>query len=172
MKTAEDMHPDFKEVTDNENEIVELEKRKSDIEKEISEVKSRIKAINLKYHKRLIEVDFYKNYILFEYSKSIDEKFYINPYNLPYSDHGEGNYIRIRFKISGLQLNLLYECSYNNSDRSLIRIPLNLLIDNNPDLDTFLKNHNEEALKTHNKILADAKQKKIDDLQKEIKSLR
>ncbi len=167
------MHPDVKEVNEIQSEIVTLEKRKKDVENEILAVKNRIKDIYLKYHNVLIQAGFYSNYMHFNSNKTLAEKFYISKYNLPYSDHGEGDYIRIKFKLSGLSLNLIYQCSYEpNNEQSLIRIPLNLLLDDNPDLKTFLDNHNSEALETHNKLIAETKQKKIDGLKKEIEALK
>lgn len=151
----------------------ELEKKLADIEEQIERNKYAYKQAALYYHKILIKLEFYKRYILYPGNKALNTMFNLGSMQgswLPEADHGEGDYIKIIFKVDGDRLNLLYKCSYEQGDKSLIRIPL-ILFEQEEELKQFLNAFYREAETTHQNIVTKQKQAKVHQLQEEIKKL-
>lgn len=151
----------------------ELERKLADIEGQIERNKYAYEQAALHYHKILIKLEFYKRYILYPGNKPLNTIFNLGSMQgswLPQANHGEGDYIRIIFKVDRDRLNLLYKCSYERGDKSLIRIPL-ILFEQEVELEQFLNTFYKEAEATHHNIITKQKQAKVHQLQEEIKKL-
>lgn len=158
-------------IQDNQTE---LEKQMAELDAKIERNKYAYTQNALVYHKLLIKLDFYKRYIFYSKGGPLNKMFNLGSMGgswLPESDHGEGDYIKILFKVNNDKLNLLYRCSYDQGDVSLIRIPLTLF-DQEDKLAEFLEDFYKEAEATHQRICMERNQVKIAQLQQEINKLK
>lgn len=166
------------EIVQLTNELGQLEQEETELQTKIRQQKEKIRLVNLAYHKKLIAADFYTRYKFYGNSgKTLNTMFNLGSMGgmwLPEADHGDGDYIRIKFKVVGGDLNLVYQCSYNKeSNCSLIRLALNLFIDGNEhNLKQSLDNFFEQAEKDHQKIVDADKRRKLDELNRQIKLLQ
>lgn len=159
-------------IQDNQSE---LDRQMEELNAKIERNKYAYTQNALVYHKVLLKLKFYKRYIFYSKSnKPLNTMFNLGSMQgswLPEADHGEGDYVKILFKVNNDKLNLLYRCSYEQGDVSLIRIPLELF-DQEDKLVEFLEAFYIESDQTHQRILSDKKQLKLWQLQEEIKKLK
>jgi hypothetical protein len=162
-------------LTNLSAEYAALKVQEDAIKKAVKVKKGELLAELFNYHKILIDVLFYDNYKMFSHAKSLKQMFNLGSWTswLPYADHGEGDYVKIDFKVSSGKLNLVYKCSYRKENNcSLIRIPLDLFTeDKREELIIFLNESYATAQKIREGILNDAKKKEIAELKDKVKLL-
>ena len=106
--------------------IQELIKLQSELKTNLEKTENSISTMLLSYHKKLTDADFYKEYVFNQTGKTLEKMFFISIHSLPYQSHGDGDGIRIKFKVKSGKLNLIYTCTYTQDTPCLISIPLDL----------------------------------------------
>jgi hypothetical protein len=164
-------------IHDLEKSIRSFKKQKHGLDTSIAVLRQKKLKLILQYHQALILLDFYKN---FQYNNNaattLEQIFRCSfwAHILPYSDHGEGSYVKINFSLKGDFLKLSFYCTYydNNKGRHMISIPLILFSKDSDDqlrkfLDDFFKAEEEKVMARakHN----DSVNKQIDKLKSQLK---
>lgn len=157
-------------------EITAIEKQITEQELSVAKLKEKKEQIFIRYHTILKEAGFYDNYIFYNIGKTLQKMFNISAWSnrLPYQYHGDGDYIRIKFKAESGKLILLYYCTYESGQYTrLISIPLDLFeLEDKTQLQNFLEKHYIESEQTHLRLLREKQQKKIDQLTAELEKLK
>ena len=124
-----------------QKEIWILNEKRAKLKKQRDLLKEKLNTIFLDLHKKLIEANFYSEFISGHCGETLEKAYYFNSHDFPYRYCGEGDYRKINFNLikSGKFITLNEFISYNQSANGvLLEVPLDI-IDSQEAINIFVQ---------------------------------